>query len=245
VPAFTGTTLYVIAKTAGASANGISGAEFRIEVSNPTGWFFSYYPPSGSTPMGTILDTDPGNPSDGSGLNIVFPTCQQPVSSTIFLGTISLFNAGGSPTSLSVKRHSNPTNPGYTCPLFTLCDDPSFSQVCMSTSTDAPCQVAGSKALLWNAGDDAVFSATLNEVGHVTGDPDPDALAIAPPVLNLPVLLSNPEEPDIVGDGTLGGTPTVAKVLQDWSIEWNFDSSDSLAPWTRADNRIQSDGIHH
>jgi hypothetical protein len=47
VPPMTGTTLYVIAKTAGASSNGITGAEFRIEVTSPSGWFISYTPPPG------------------------------------------------------------------------------------------------------------------------------------------------------------------------------------------------------
>src|SRR5262245_24546564 len=45
VPPLSGTTLYVIAKLEGASAGGISGAEFRIEVENPSGWQFSYTSP--------------------------------------------------------------------------------------------------------------------------------------------------------------------------------------------------------
>ena len=41
VPQWSGKTLYVIAKTAGASADGITGAEFRVEVTHSSGWWAS------------------------------------------------------------------------------------------------------------------------------------------------------------------------------------------------------------
>jgi len=47
VPQYSGTTLYIIARTAGGSVDGITGAEFRIEVTSPSGWFISYTPPPG------------------------------------------------------------------------------------------------------------------------------------------------------------------------------------------------------
>jgi hypothetical protein len=79
VPQGSGTTLYVLAKVAGATASGITGAEFRIEVSNPAGWFLSYSPPtSGTTVLGQVLDLEPGNPDDGSGVNIAFSNCNSP-----------------------------------------------------------------------------------------------------------------------------------------------------------------------
>jgi hypothetical protein len=49
VPPYTGATLYVIAKTAGLSADGITGAEFRIELSSPSDWYVSYASPATAT----------------------------------------------------------------------------------------------------------------------------------------------------------------------------------------------------
>jgi len=78
VPPYTGTTLYVIAKTAGSSESGITGAEFRIEVTNPNGWFFSYTAPAApNVVLGNPLDTS-SDSTDASGLNINFQNCQQP-----------------------------------------------------------------------------------------------------------------------------------------------------------------------
>src|SRR2546425_11530736 len=79
VPLYTSTTLYVIAKTAGGSANGITGAEFRIEVSNPAGWFISYNAPAAANVvMGNPIDTDP-DPNVGGGVNLAFRSCQVPI----------------------------------------------------------------------------------------------------------------------------------------------------------------------
>jgi hypothetical protein len=59
VPQWSGTTVFVVANLEGATASGITAAEFRIEVSNPSGWYFTYDPPTGTTVLGTLLDTDP------------------------------------------------------------------------------------------------------------------------------------------------------------------------------------------
>jgi hypothetical protein len=48
--------LYVIAKTAGITDAGLTGAEFRIEVTNPSGWYFNYSGPSGANVvLGNLL----------------------------------------------------------------------------------------------------------------------------------------------------------------------------------------------
>lgn len=39
------TTSYVVGKTAGETAGGITGAEFRVEVANPSGYRFNYTAP--------------------------------------------------------------------------------------------------------------------------------------------------------------------------------------------------------
>ena len=80
VPAGTGAILYVVATLEGATADGITGAEFRIEVSNPAGWFLSYASATGATALGNVLDTDPADPGDGSGTTMAFSTSSPPAS---------------------------------------------------------------------------------------------------------------------------------------------------------------------
>ena len=154
VPPMSGTTLYVIAKLQGASASGISGAEFRVEVESPAGWSFSYTAPPANVVM--------GNPLDGSGLRIAFGECRVPEGGQVAMGSISVINFNGGSSHLFVKRHSMPSNPGYQCALFTLCDDPTFSLSCM-TETSTECSLA-TKARGYSAlnTDPVVFSAYIN-----------------------------------------------------------------------------------
>ena len=129
-------TLYIIATTGGATSSGITGVEFRLEVTNPAGWFFvpSLLPP---TVLGSVMDTQPLNAGDGSGANAAWGSCQ-PASAPslagdrILLGTLTAINAGGGPTELLVKAHSRPSSPSFTCPLFSLCDKPTYTLVCMT-----------------------------------------------------------------------------------------------------------------
>lgn len=179
VPPMSGTTLYVIAKPAGASANGITGSEFRIEISRPTGWFFSYTPPaSAAVVVGNPLDTNPSNLDDGSGFNISFASCRQPVNGRIQLGTISAFNMSGTSTGLYVKRHSSPRSLNYICPLFVLCDSPQYSLCCMTPSTEVACSTLAvpKPSLALNPGESAVSSLGLN----------PEVFPVLPPLPSVP-----------------------------------------------------------
>jgi len=65
---YSSTTLYVVATPEGETSGGVTGAEFRVEVSNPAGWMLAYFPPNGAVAVGNPLDTQPSNPSDGSGI---------------------------------------------------------------------------------------------------------------------------------------------------------------------------------
>lgn len=58
VPQGTGTTLYILAELAGMSPDNITGAEFRIEVTAPDGWFLSYTAPDGTARLDSLLDLD-------------------------------------------------------------------------------------------------------------------------------------------------------------------------------------------
>jgi len=96
-------TLYVVAFTAGTTTNGITGAEFRIEFSNPSGYILNYAAPIGAQAL--------GNPLSSNGFNIAWPTCRMPVDGRLDLGTIFVFNmGGGTPTDITVKRKNPPSN---------------------------------------------------------------------------------------------------------------------------------------
>jgi hypothetical protein len=246
---FTGTTLFLVATPEGPTAGGITGAELRIEVTHPEGWLFNYIPPLGSTTLGDLVDTDPGSQLDGSGLNLAFASCRIPAGSgRIALGTISVFNAGGAPTSLLVKRHSDPSNPGFQCPAFTLCDEPHYSMLCMSAASVAACSLSVGKSIsVQDGGDRPVFTSGLNAL--------PDGVPVGPEVrptaarqtIEQPTLVVTLEEPDVVSDGALGLLPTVSKTLQDtiWLADWDFETGPGACVstgWMHYDNRVLNDG---
>lgn len=163
VPPYTSVTLYVIAMTSGGSANGFTGAEFRIEVTSPSGWYLSYTPPgTASIVMGNPIDIDP-DPNAGGGLNLGFPSCQVPDGDgRVKLGTLSVLNASGSPTNLLVRRHSHPSNAGFACPLFVACDDPYFTKVCMTASPPDSCTLGVQKAAALSSADPIIFTTSIN-----------------------------------------------------------------------------------
>lgn len=162
VPQTTVATLYVLATTAGQSAAGVTGAELRIEATNPDGWLFMF-DSSAPTVVGNLVDVYPDS-ADNSGVNIAFDTCQAPdENGKVLLGTILVYNMSGDATDLLVRRHSNPSNPFYSCPLLTLCDS-TFAKVCMGLSGEAPCSVSPLKGVsrIGSSEDPAIFGASLN-----------------------------------------------------------------------------------
>ena len=137
VAPFTSGNLFLIATTARATSHGVTGGEFRLEISAPTGYGFSYTSPTGSTALGNPMDDTPSNPSDSKGMNLAFSTCR-PAAGTgmagdrINLGSIMVFNISGQPCDLMIKRKNPPSNPDFKGPLFTLCDAPAFTKVSMT-----------------------------------------------------------------------------------------------------------------
>jgi hypothetical protein len=139
------TTVHLIATTAGGSAGGITGAEFRIEIGNPTGYLFNYSGPSGATVIGSPVDDTPADNTDPKGVNIAFackpgPPPQGMAGDRIDMGTLTIINLGtGGPTTLKIKEKTPPSNISLApCPLFTECDDPAFTAVCMTIRSDQP-----------------------------------------------------------------------------------------------------------
>lgn len=131
IPGFTSGTLYVIAKLNGATANGITGAEFRLVFPGGTAGYFLTWNALADVPLGTPLP--PANPDDPYGVNLAYSACKPdpPGSATqVTLGTIAVFNAGGPATAIQVLKKKPPGNPDFTCPLLVLCDGPVFTKIC-------------------------------------------------------------------------------------------------------------------
>jgi hypothetical protein len=121
-------TLYVLARTTGAAACGITGAEFKI-VGLPPEWYVNI----SAAPEAITL----GTPLGSVGCNIAFPTCHWVRAAPVVLYTFGIY-----PTTTEVNRavqmvaRTPSTNPDFDCPLVTLCDAPQFTMVC-SGAADA------------------------------------------------------------------------------------------------------------
>jgi hypothetical protein len=131
VPPMVLTTLYVVATTGGVTASGISGVEFRIQVQNPAGYFFSFVGPDSAQVL--------GDPLNGPGCNINWRSCKLPNGAgKVNLGTIQVMNAGsGAPTDIVVVPREPPLSDEHPCPLFVLCDAPSYSLQCTVAPPDS------------------------------------------------------------------------------------------------------------
>ena len=142
VPPFGPSTLYVLATLQGATQDGITGAGFRLEISNSSGYFMTYTLAPGSCDfcIGNVLDSTPCV-GDAAGIGLAYPQCQasDPIAGPgrVFLGTISVINIAGGPFTIETKR-GNPSHPQFLCPSFSLCDVPQFTQVCMTFQEGDP-----------------------------------------------------------------------------------------------------------
>jgi len=116
-------TWYLVALLdGGPTGSGITGAEFR-QTGTPEGWFLNAV----ASPSSII---NVGSPITPNGAWIGFPSCQ--TGSFVLLYTVS----GFAPTQvtnhcLNIEAHAFPSNPQFTCPLFTLCDAPVFTRICV------------------------------------------------------------------------------------------------------------------
>jgi hypothetical protein len=132
--------LKVYAVLQGASAQGITGVEFSIKIGPDVfadpGYVLVEVPAPGPTlTLGAALT--PPDP-DPRGVNMIWETCQTSPDNRILLETvlvIATIPCGPSQRppelELTVGQHSFPTNRFFRCPLFTLCDGPVFTKVCL------------------------------------------------------------------------------------------------------------------
>lgn len=133
------TTLYVYGLLQGASQFGITGAEFGIKQSAPTGWSFAEIPVAG--PNLTIGNAMLEVPSNVGGLNVAYPVCETGQSDAESLPGVAvllrkLFVQRACPSGqnrLTVVAKEPPSNQFMRCPLFVLCDQ-AFSLYCLGSN---------------------------------------------------------------------------------------------------------------
>ncbi len=129
--------VHVYTRLSGATANGITGAEFYldgVEAALDAG-FDAWVTPN------PLLTADFGSPIVPSGeqqerrYNIVFNTCQAGTNGFVFLASIRIqrVSPDGPPDGflLQVVAGNPPSNAAFPCPLVTLCDHPVFSRFCV------------------------------------------------------------------------------------------------------------------
>jgi hypothetical protein len=133
-------TLYVYGLLQGGSVGGITGAEYQITQSANVDWIYgeNFSPATGSGAItvgsGAIVGPSPG-------INIAWGgnDCQTGPGS-VLLEIVTVFDAtgndAGTPNTLRVEAHTTPGNPFFRCPLFTLCDAPVFTKVCLGQDLD-------------------------------------------------------------------------------------------------------------
>ncbi len=126
IPVGTASTLYVVARAAGPTLCGITGAELRV-VGMPEGWLASATIP----PNGIAL----GDPLGSVGGNMAYTSCQSPAAGPVLLYTISTFaTTAVTDHVVAITARTPPANPIFNCPLVTLCDQPMYTIVCMAGS---------------------------------------------------------------------------------------------------------------
>jgi hypothetical protein len=130
----------VYAELKGASANGISGVEYAgtygpTNAADP-GYFFIEVPAPATTVLGNAFF--PPDPAP-RGQNMVWDTCQTGGSAgRVLLATLIVIpttpcGSAAVPGEIHLAggRHNDPSNPLFRCPLFTVCDAPVFTKVCL------------------------------------------------------------------------------------------------------------------
>jgi len=109
---------------AGATAGGVTVAEFRIINSNPSAYSVSFIPdPAANVTIGDPLF---------AGVDIAFPSCQGAGTGRVKLGQLVIIENVATPdVNLTVRQHFAPSNELYPCPVAVLCDDPFYTMVCL------------------------------------------------------------------------------------------------------------------
>jgi hypothetical protein len=150
-----GTVLAVVAHTAGASAAGILGAEFRVEISPPAAGATLTWTPDAwvASAVGDPVDNSVAT-TDSSGVWLGFASCRVPYEMTVSLGTLTVAGLTGG-HDLLVKRHNHPADSHLPCAQWTLCEDVTCGVACLART-------------LTIAEDPVVFRARVNDPACAT-----------------------------------------------------------------------------
>jgi hypothetical protein len=163
--------ILVYALLEGASVGGITGAEYGIEIgvdrTADPGWVFvESFAPAANVVLGEGFNPpDTGSVPSRSrgmrGVNVVFPTCQTGSQGMVLLETVEVRNGGCEPEALPllVERHDRESSRRFLCPLFTLCDGPSYTKVCVGDDVhpcgrNAKCSTSGAAIINPEPGQD-------------------------------------------------------------------------------------------
>jgi hypothetical protein len=136
-------TVYLYAYLDGESESGITGVEYSVGIgsdgNSDPGWAFEEQ----FAPASVILGAGAFSPPDtrdftprrnrGRGVNIAFSECNRGDGGKLFLESVHITNVGcgSEPLLLVVLSHDTPSNQYFFCPLFTLCNEPEFTKVCV------------------------------------------------------------------------------------------------------------------
>jgi hypothetical protein len=138
IPALGQSSLEIFAVLRGGTSGGITGAEFRLIFTNPTGYVLTWVAdPAANLVIGSPVDPTPTDPTnDPYGVNEAFPSCQGTMAGdAVHLGSINVFNINGGGGEVVVTRKLTPTNPNVDCPALILCDAPTYTQLCLTVQT--------------------------------------------------------------------------------------------------------------
>jgi hypothetical protein len=138
VPTASFATLYVVFLPAGSTLSGIVGGEFRIDNSDATGFLFQ------SVNYDPAIIAHVGDAFSG-GVTLAAPSCMS--GNVVFL-SFQVFNTGSGARDAVVRivPKDQPTNPQFACSLATLCNEPTYTMICvdpgiarLNPSSPIPC----------------------------------------------------------------------------------------------------------
>ena len=174
----------------GASAGGITGVEYAAKFGPTTaadpGYFFLEIPnPSATTILGSAFS--PPDPAP-RGQNMAWDACQTGGGTgRVLLATVLVFptvpcGADQLPPqmNMSTGQHFSPSNVYFRCPLFTLCDAPAYTKVCLGdnlTLCTTPVPPFPMASTCSTSGAFAINDPTSPGVGHCKPGPGKTAAA--------------------------------------------------------------------
>lgn len=132
--------LYVYALLQGASGLGITGAEYAVAIgpntnADPDYGFFNEVFSPGSTVLGSAFA--PGDPAP-RGVNVAWADCQLGDGTKILIQTVDIVRLAcvepDVELRLRVTKKSFASNQFFQCPLFVLCDAPTYTKVCLGSN---------------------------------------------------------------------------------------------------------------